>query len=89
MSAPPTSAERDERLAANCKAIADSIDRLQRTNAELTKALDLAYLQMCQARTEVIRLRAAAKLPEKEPGALNVAIYEAKSALAKARGESA
>jgi hypothetical protein len=54
---------------------------------ELYEALDKAERIMSSAREELNRLRAQAKLPPMEPAALNVAVYEAKTALSRARGE--
>jgi hypothetical protein len=59
--------------------------RLWTAAPDLLKALERAYEIMNSAREELNRLRAVAKLPPKEPAALNVAVYGAKVAIAKAR----
>lgn len=51
----------------------------------LAEALEKAEGIMSSARIELNRLRAVAKLPPKEPAALNVAVYEAKTALSNLR----
>jgi hypothetical protein len=90
---------REDMVDAIATAITDSmdVDWNSHTGAEavvsncgvfdLYEALDLAEEIMSAARIELNRLRKAAKLPEREPGALNVAVYKAHVALARARGE--
>jgi hypothetical protein len=63
----------------------DIIEEAADTIEALVEALAKAEAMMSAARTEINRLRADANLPAREPAALNVAIYDAKAALSRAR----